>query len=177
MKSKHIFIFICCALLAGSCKKDAPADKIIGEWQEERVINPQLDEMIAKQSLFIDTVGSYTDSAANVALYGTNNIDTMKAELSANLDSFRKEQQHVVDETWFDFRKSGLVYMHSTDGLDSSNWYFDEDGALILDEQKLKGAGGKIKFDVLALNDTILKINYTEKYLNSTAIFRRATKN
>jgi hypothetical protein len=69
------------------------------------------------------------------------------------------------------------MYMHSTDGLDSSNWYFDEDGALILDEQKLKGTGNKIKFDVLTLNDTMLKINYTEKYLNSTAIFRPATKN
>jgi hypothetical protein len=132
--------------------------------------------MIYKQSLFIDTVGSYTDSAENVRAYGTNNIDTMKASLRANLDSFRREQQKTVEATWFDFRKGGLMYMHTPDGLDSSKWYFEEDGALILDEEKLKGNGNKIRLEVLALNDTMLKINYKEQYLNSTAIFRPASK-
>ena len=177
MKFNPTVLSLCCVVLMVSCKKDSPSDKIMGEWQEVQVINPQLDEMIHKQSLFIDTVGSYTDSAENVRAYGTNNIDTMKANLRANLDSFRKEQKAVMEATWFDFRKDGLMYMHSTDGLDSSKWYFDEDGALILDEEKLKGGGNKIKLDVVTLNDTMLKINYVEKYLNSTAIFRRATKN
>ena len=162
-------------LLCVSCKKN-PEQKLIGKWQEVAIINPQLDEAVHNQQVFADTVGSLTDSTQNVALYGTNNIDTMKARLKENLDSFRKAQFYAVKETWFDFRKGGLMYLHSDDGLDSSSWYLDEDGALILDEAKLKGAGSKIRMEILSVTDTLLKLQFTEQYLTSTAIFKPVKK-
>ena len=164
-----------CILGFSSCKESADR-KLVGEWQEVAVLNPQLDEAVHKQQVFADTVGSSTTAEQNKALYGTDNIDTMRAELNTNLDSFRKAQFFAIKATRFDFREGGLLYIHSMDGVDSSNWYLDDDGALILDEAKLKGTGNKIRMEVAELSDTLLKLQFTEQYLTSTAVFKPVKK-
>ena len=162
---------LCCI----SCKQ-SPEQKLLGRWQEAAIINPQLDATMHDQGVFADTVGATTDSTQNQMLYGTDNIDTFRARTKANLDSFRKEQARAIAATIFDFQKDGLVFIHSTDGIDSAKWYIDEDGALLLDEEKLKGSGGKIRMEVLEASDTLLKLRYNEKYLSSTILFKPVKK-
>lgn len=170
MNIRFLLPVLSCIFLA-SCKEKTE-DKLIGKWQEVAVINPQLEATMHDQKVFADTVGSTTDSLQNISLYGTTNIDTFRAMLLANLDSFRKAQFLAVQATSFDFRKDGLIYINSDDGPDSSSWYLDEDGALILDEAKLKGTGGKIRMEILHVSDTMLKLQFNEKYLTSTAVFK-----
>lgn len=162
------------ALLLFSCKP-SKQKRLIGLWQEVGVKNPEMDSAYEQQRLFLDTVGSRTDSMANIRLYGTTNIDTFKKEHRESLDAFRRAQDKAVAETWFDFHPDGIVYLHSLDGLDSANWYF-EDKALMLDEQKLKGGGAKIRMEVLQLDDTALTLHFREKYLNTIADFRRVKR-
>jgi hypothetical protein len=100
----------------------------------------------------------------------------MRTELMANLDSFRKAQYYAIKATRFDFRRDSLMYIHSNDGVDSSKWYLDDDGALILDEARLKGAGNRIRMEILHLSDTLLKLQFTEQFLTSTAVFRPVKK-
>ena len=166
-------VLIC--LLFLSCK-DKKEQKLSGKWQEVAVINPQLDKAIHDQQIFADTVGSATTAEQNKALYGTDNIDTMRAALNKNLDSFRRAQLMAIKATRFDFRDNGILYINSNEGIDSSNWYLEEDGALILDRAKLKGSGTKKRMEVLELSDTLLKLGFTENYINSTAIFKPIKK-
>ena len=173
----NLIITTCVAILfsLASCKPDKK-DLIIGLWQEVKIVNPQMDNALEEQRLFLDTVGRNTDSAANLSLYGVSNIDSFKQGIRTNIDSFKKAEGKAVSETWFDFHTSGLVYLHSEEGLDSANWYFDDDGALMLDEEKLKGNGSRIRMTVEALNDTAMQLHYSEQYLSSTAHFRRVKR-
>lgn len=168
-----LFLFISFVIIA-SCKPSRE-DQIIGLWQEVNIKNPQIDEAMEQQMLFLDTVGLHTDSAANLTLYGYANIDTFKKAVKTNIDSYKKAQSKSITETWFDFHKNGIVYLHSEDGTDSAKWYF-EDKALILDEQKLKDGGATIRMDVLALDDTALQLQYNEKSISSIASFRRVKR-
>ncbi len=174
MKPKVFSFFILLTAFA-ACKPD-PKSQIIGLWQEVDIKNPQIDEAMEQQHQFLDTVGRGMDSASAAQLYGVANIDTFKKSIRTNLDSFKRAERKAVTETWFDFHKDGLVYLHSQEGIDSAKWYFDDDGALMLDEQALKGGGAKIRMEVLALNDTALRLNHKEQYLNSTAEFRRVKR-
>jgi hypothetical protein len=174
MKLRFFLLPALALLLAASCKP-SQKQRIIGLWQEVDVKNPEMDSAFYRQHMFLDTVGSRTDSLANIRLYGTTNIDTFKAKERENLDAFKRAQEKAVSETWFEFHPNGIVYLHSLDGLDSANWYF-EDKALMLDEQKLKGGGAKIRMDVLQLDDTALKLHFQEKYLNTIADFRRVKR-
>lgn len=136
----------------------------------------RIDESIEQQRQFLDTVGLHTDSATNARLYGYASIDTFKKSICTNIDSFKRAQGKAIRETWFDFHKDGTVYIHSMEGLDSAKWYFEEDGALMLDEQALKDGGAKIRMEVQTLNDTALRLHHSEQYLNSTAEFRRVKR-
>jgi hypothetical protein len=176
MKTSHLFYISFIAIVAFASCKPEKKDMIIGLWQEIGVANPQMDNAVEEQRLFLDTLGKHTDSVANVALYGTNNIDSFKKGMRTNLDSFKKAQGKAISETWFDFHKNGIVYLHSQEGLDSANWYIEEENALMLDEEKLKGVGSKIRMEIAALDDTALQLHYTEQYLNSTAFFKRVKR-
>jgi hypothetical protein len=149
---------------------------LIGAWQEVKIINPDLDAAIQAQKTFADTVGHSTTPEQNLSLYGFENVDSFRKELNTNLDSFRKAQFMAVKGTKFDFLENGIIYIHSNEGVDSSNWYIDQDGALILDEAKLKGKGNRIRMEIVELSDTLLKLQYTEKFLNSTAVFKPIKK-
>lgn len=175
MLRSRLLILPLCLLSLYSCKKDK-AGKLVGKWQEVAVINPDLDATFNQQKLFADTVGHSNSPEENLALYGVDNIDSFRKVLNANLDSFRMAQIRAVNATQFDFQKNGVIYFHSDEGVDSSNWYLDDDGALILDEAKLKGAGNTIRMEIIELSDTLLKLQYLEKYLNSTAVFRPVKK-
>jgi hypothetical protein len=175
MKFSFVLFSLLSCLLLFSCK-DKREEQLIGLWQEVDIINPELDAAIHKQHVFADTVGTATDSVQNQMLYGTNDIEAMRTELMANLDSFRKAQYYAIKATRFDFRRDSLMYIHSNDGVDSSKWYLDDDGALILDEARLKGAGNRIRMEILHLSDTLLKLQFTEQFLTSTAVFRPVKK-
>jgi hypothetical protein len=166
-------LLICVLLLSCKEKKE---QKLLGKWQEVALINPTLDKTIHDQQIFADTVGSTTTAEQNKALYGTDNIDIMRAGLKANLDSFRRAQHFTINATRLDFRDNGMFYINSDEGFDSSNWYFDDDGALIIDEGKLKGTGKKMRVEVLELSDTLLKLEFNEKFLSSTAVFKPIKK-
>jgi hypothetical protein len=174
MKTRTILFPLLALLIMAACKP-SQEQLIIGLWQEVNVKNPEMDSAYDQQRMFLDTVGSRTDSMTNILLYGTTDIDTFKKQQRDNLDAFKRAQEKAIAETWFDFHPDGIVYLHSMDGLDSANWYF-EDKALMLDEQKLKGGGAKIRMDIRQLNDTALMLHFREKYLNTIAEFRRVKR-
>lgn len=160
-----------CVLLMASCKKGRE-DLIARKWQEVSVSNAQLDEVMKSQQAFIDTVGKSTDATTNMQDYGVTNIDSFKRMMQQNLDSFTALQKRSVAATQFDFRKEGVVYLRTEEGVDSAAWSFDEDGTLLLDEQKLKGAGSQLHVEVVSLTDTMMNLKFMENNSTSNAIFK-----
>lgn len=171
-KTLYILAFV---VLLASCKADRK-DLIEGEWHAVKLDNPQMDSTIRDQEAFVDSFGKGTDAAANKELYGVENVDSMRVILKQQLAEYKEMQQHAVKNTWFHFRKDGLALMNFSGQNDSANWYFDDEGALMLDEMKLKGYGNKLKMEIVTLSEDSLRLRFTEDGLTSTVSFRPGKK-
>lgn len=144
---------------------------LVRNWHAVLLDNPQMEDMLAQQRTFIDTVGRTTDAAANLQLYGTANIDSLKQALVLQLDSFVAIQKYALDNTWFNFKKNGTAVLTFNGAVDSTSWHFDEEGALILDELRSQSSADKLKMIVVQLNDTVLKLRFSENNVNSVVTF------
>ena len=149
---------------------------MLKKWQAIKVENPELERQIAESRIFFDTVGKSTDAATNLELYGVRNMDSMRAILKMQLDSFITSQERTVQNTWLDFNKDSTVIASFGTAPDTVKWYFDDEGNLMLDEMQQKGVGSKIKMEVVKLEDTALQLRFTEDGFSSLAIFRPANK-
>lgn len=172
---KKLFSFIIIATLFASCKPDKEA-LLTKTWQAIDLENPQLEADIKDREAFLDTVGQHTTPEENFRLYGISNIDSIRTVIHAQLDESKMMQQYALENTNFEFRKDKVAVLNFGSSPDSANWYIDDDGALILDDMKLKGAGDKTKMEIIELSDTLLKLRYTEDSITSTATFRPAKK-
>jgi hypothetical protein len=167
---KNILIFILLCIFFFSCKPDRKA-LLTRTWRANTLDNPQMEDILVNGQKFIDTVGANTGATANMELYGTNNIDSLKIVMQMQLDSVKAMQQNTVHQTIFTFRKDGVAILQFNGSVDSSKWYFDDQGNIVLDEMKENGGGDKIKMEVLNLSDTALKLNFKENETNSAVTF------
>ena len=172
---RNIILLLLIATTLFSCKR-SKQEMLIGTWQATLLINPQMDTMMMDGQTYIDTLGKSTNAADNLKLYGITNVDSMRHILQQQLDSIKDLQQQAVGNTQFKFRKDGVAVLTFSGNVDSTKWYFDDDGSLMLDEMKEKGAGDKIKMEILDLNDSILKLKFVENGSNSTVIFHSESK-
>jgi hypothetical protein len=172
---KQLVVFFGCILLFSACKQSRE-DTISKKWQAAKVENPDLEKQIAASKVFFDTVGRNTNADANEQLYGVRNMDSMRQVLNEQLDSFVAMQEHTVQNTWMDFKKDSVLIADFGNGADTVTWYFNEDGDLMIDEMAAKGTGDVIKMQVLQLEDTLLKVKFTENGFSSTASFHPADK-
>lgn len=166
---KRIVIALVPVLLF-SCQP-SKKDMLVRNWHAVNLYNPQLDDMLQKQQLFIDTVGKSTSPAANDSIYGFHNMDSIKVVLQKQLDSFKLMQQQTLENTYFNFKRNGQAILTFGGYTDTTKWYFDDEGALMLDELKEKGAGTSFKMIVQHLSDTALKLKFIEKDVSSIVTF------
>lgn len=172
---KRYSILLIAAISLSSCKKSRE-DLLCRNWQEVSTENQERDEMIKMQQAFIDTVGRNTTPQQNLEAYGFTNIDSFRRLMQANMDSFMMLQQREVEQTQFEFKKNGVVYLRTGRRTDSASWKFEEDGMLLLDEQKLKGAGSQLHIEVLTLNDTALRVKFVDGAASAIANFKPVEK-
>jgi hypothetical protein len=167
---KKLLYLLPLILVATACK-EKKEDMMAKKWQAVKLSNPQMDQMIKDQEVFLDTFGRTGDATTNLATYGISNVDSMRESLQMQLNDFKAMQDHSVKNTWFNFRKDGVAIMNFSGQLDSTNWYFDDENKLILDEMKLKGAGNKIIMEVVELKETMLTLKFTEDGMTSVVTF------
>ncbi|HXS37681.1 MAG TPA: hypothetical protein VN721_13335 [Flavipsychrobacter sp.] len=168
--NKRILLLFVFTLVLFACKRDKQS-MLIRKWHAISFDNPQMDEYFKEGQEYIDTVGKTADAQTNEQLYGTSNMDSVRHVLQSRLDSVKGMQVQNVQDTWFDFRKNGLAILNFSGSIDSTKWYFDDDGNLMLDELKLKGSGDRIKMNIIELNDTLLKLKFVENGAMGTVTF------
>lgn len=149
---------------------------LIGNWQAVKLENPSMDSFFSKSQLYIDTVGKGNDAATNFAIYGVTNMDSMRKVLQEQYDSAKMMQAYAVSNTFFNFRKDSIVVLSFNGNVDSSKWYLDESGGLVLDELNNTAAAEKIKMVIVALGDTVLKLRFEENGAKSTVTFHPTGK-
>lgn len=169
MNKQILAIAILCCIMA-SCKQ-SNNELITRKWQAVSVKSGMLDNQIKEERNFIDTIGTSTTPAQNLVLYGVRNMDSMRKLMHKNLDSTIASQEETIKDTWLLFDKNGTVVTHFGSEPDTVSWYFDDEGALMLDEMKHKGTGSKIKMNVLKLTDQELQLQFEENGFSSTASF------
>jgi hypothetical protein len=172
---KRVLLIIPVLFLFASCK-EKKEDKIAKKWQAFHLESLQMDQMVAERQAFLDTFGKNTTPEQNQSLYKTKNIDSLRESLTTELNDFKAMQEHSVKNTRFHFRKDGIALMSFSGQDDSTKWYFDDDSTLILDEMQLKGTGSKIRMIVVALEDTLMKLRFTEEGMTSTVSFHPTEK-
>jgi hypothetical protein len=167
---KKIALFLLTPITLLSC--NAKEKQLAGKWQAVYLDNPALTDMLVNQQHFIDTFGQNTTPEQNDSMYGVRNIDSMRQVLQMQIDSFRMMQEQTLQQTKFEFRsdKTALLYFGETP--DSAHWYFDDDGALVLDEAPLKGSGTKTRMEVETLTRDTLRLRFTENGITSSATFK-----
>lgn len=159
------------ALLLTSCKP-SKENMLLGKWKAIRMESAELDQQIADTRNYIDTVGKNSTPEENVQLYGVSNMDSMRSVMNDQLEMTLEEQKNTIDHTWIEFMKDGIVATDFGVGAaDTINWYLDDDGALMLDEMKMKGAGSKTKMDIIKLEKDSLQLRFSENGFTSTATF------
>ena len=99
-------------------------------------------------------------------------MDSMRAILKMQLDSFLSMQDQTVKNTWLHFMNNGTVATAFGTTPDTIKWYFDDEGNLMLDELTNKGAGSKVKMEVVSLQDTMLQLRFNENGFSSIATFK-----
>lgn len=160
---------LCTLLFSCKAKKE---ELLPGKWKATAIENPEMERIVREQQEFIDTVGRQSGPEVAVA-YGFSNVEELKKALVADLEQFKAAKQEELNKTWFEFRKDGVAMIDFGSGTDSANWYFDEDGALILDEMKLKGSGSKLVMQVDTLTSERLQLGYDEDGVRSTVKFEK----
>jgi len=163
------------SLVVFSCKRKK-RDMLIGTWHAVKLENPDMDSFFINSQAYIDTVGKGHDAATNMQLYGVANMDSMRIILQRQYDSTKALQMNSVTNTVFKFRKDSVVILSFNGAVDSSKWYFDSDGALILDQLN-SGGGDKARLEIMALSDTALKLKFQENGSNSIVTFHPETPN
>lgn len=172
---KYTSILAMALLSFASCKQDKK-ELIAKQWQATKLENPEMEQEMKRKLDFVDTFGTHTDAIANLQLYGTTNIDSARELFRSQLIQMKQVQESMVKNTRFHFRKDGIVHMNFGGQEDSANWYFDDEGVLILDEMKMKGTGSTIRMDVKELTDDTLRLKFNEDGLTSTVTFVPAEK-
>lgn len=177
MKRNLLYVLLLTLLIA-SCKQ-ATKDKrqmIIGTWHATKLENPELDSFFQNSQAYIDTVGKNGNPASNIELYGVENMDSMRKILQQQLDSAKSMQTNTVANTVFKFRADSVVVLSFNGGIDSSRWYFDTSGTLVLDDLNGATAGDKVNMQVISLNDSVMKLKFEEANTFSIVTFQSEKK-
>ncbi len=161
-------------VLLSACTTQDKKTMLTGKWQAISLENTQLDSLMAEQTRFLDTFGNKTTDEQNMAMYGFTNIDSARQVLKNEMTEYMAMQDHAVKNTWFDFRKDGMVIMNFSGQMDSTKWQINDEGKLVLEEPARQDELGKISMDILSLTDTMLKLQMTEQGMSSTVVFKPA---
>ncbi len=168
---KRLVIYIALlALLVYGCKGNK-RNMLIGTWHAVKLENPEMDSFFKNSQGYIDTVGKNNNAATNIALYGVANMDSMRKFLQQQYDSTKAMQMDAVAHTTFKFRKDSVVELFFNGSIDSSKWYLDKDGALILNELNAQSAEDKARMEIVELSGDVLKLRFRENTSSSVVTF------
>ncbi len=170
-----IFSIIALSLLISSCDK-SKRGMLVGAWKGVSMENP-VDENFYKQNQhYLDTFGKGNSDIVNYNLYGVTNIDSLRKEMQAELDSTRALQMNGVKNSLFTFNKDSVAIMSFNGFIDTCKWLVNKDGALEIIEMAGKNKGERVTIDIMELTEKQLKLKFAQDSSFSTVTFQKSGK-
>jgi len=165
-----------CSFLLFSCK---PGKKkmLIGKWNATAIENPYVDSGLMMEKQMLDTLGKTTTPEQNLALYGTKNIDSLKQDQYAKLDTMINRQQFVTNNTWFQFNEDGSAVLHYGD-MDAitTSWHLNDSGKLLLDVIEKSSFANNLDINIILLTDSSLRIQQVKNEVSNYISFTKERK-
>src|SRR5690606_2661880 len=76
--------------------QDKTEKVLIGTWKAQVLENEAMDQILEEQLHFLDTFGRSTTAAQNLEIYGSANVDSIRASLSQTLAEMKAKQEELV---------------------------------------------------------------------------------
>jgi len=153
-----------------SCKTNKQKT-LTGTWHAISLESKEMDSVLTQGQLFIDTVGKNTNAAADIQLYGTVNMDSLKHVLQSQLDSVKLMQAEAVKGTVFQFRKDSVAILTFSGKTDSMKWHLDTDTSITLSPLGGIGSIEEIRMEIIAVSDTAMRLRFRESGATSIVTF------
>jgi hypothetical protein len=138
--------------------------------------NAENDNFFKQSKLFIDTIGKNGDDATNLRLYGSTNMDSVRQAMLLQYDSAKAIQMEAVNSTVFNFKKDSVVIFYLSGRIDTGRWYMEGENSLMVEERNEDGNVEKMKWDILTLSDTTLKLVMRDGEASTTVTFHSEGK-
>lgn len=160
-QDRNIVFVVALLVLLAACGR-SKQKLLMGTWHVVKMENPEIDSFFINSQRYIDTMGSTNDPVVNMALYGSTNMDSVRANMQHQFDSARQLQTDLVHHTVFSFYTDSLAVVSFGGAPDTSKWHINKEGKLIM--QKIEeGAVPEIqKIDIVSLSDTELVLKFKQ---------------
>ena len=162
------------SLLFFSCNNKK--QMLVGTWKVVKWDYPTRDSFFSKTQSYIDTMGKGHDDAANIAIYGVANMDSLRKLLQVEHDSAKAIQENAAANAMFVFMKDGTVTLNLNGTADTGKWLIDNDGALLIEEKGFGNPQGNSKYKLITLTDVQLILGVYNEGDSSTVTFKREVK-
>jgi hypothetical protein len=174
MKRTIIYILFLSIIIYGC--GHSKNEQLLGTWHVVRMENPEMDSFFVNSQRYIDTMGATKDTAINMALYGAANMDSLRGLMQQQFDSAKNMQMNAVKNTVFTFLKDSVSILSFSGVTDTSKWYIDKEGKLVIHKAGEGTAPETVKMEILALSDTALKLKFSEERSSSIVTFHPEKK-
>lgn len=173
---KNIKYLVLVGVVLFSCNGNNSTN-IAGTWHAYKLENAAIDSEFSWAKTMIDTLGMGHDDQTNIALYQTANIDSLRSALQQQRQEAMELQKNAVKNTVFHLQANGVALLSFNGEMDSSKWKFNSGNKqLVFTDMHDATKGDSILMDIVALNDTLLKIRMTKESDTSIISFRREGK-
>ena len=150
---------------------------LIGKWNATAIQNPYVDSGLMMEKQMLDTLGKATTPEQNLALYGTKNIDSLRQDQYAKLDTMISRQQFVTNNTWFQFNKDGSAILHYGDMAPiNTAWQMNDTGKLLLDVIERSSFANNLDINIISITDSSLKIQQVKNEVSNYISFTKERK-
>jgi len=143
---------------------------LVRKWRAVKMQSPLVDSVYKANRSYIDTLGKASSPEANLEIYGTANMDSVRRLLRHELDSTMADKMKSVKNTTFNFRKDNILVLSFDGQVDSCKWQFDAKGKLVF--TSIDGTDdNNMDMQVLTLTEAEMKLKFIEDNSYSIVTF------
>jgi len=154
---RYILIAVFCFTIACNPAEEAQITK---EWKATDIENLTLAKEKAYYDILMDTI---TQNNERLEFFN-NSIDSFKRFTMKAFEEQAAMEKTEIDNSFMEFKKNGIAYFKSINGVDSAKWTL-EDNEIVLDAEDFTGIPNIIRLGILELSKDKLqlrKVDFTD---------------
>jgi hypothetical protein len=140
------FVLLAVLCLLSACNENETKPEVSKRWKAVSIKNLTFEKEKAYYKILMDTI---TDKNERLEFFN-GSVDSFKRFTNLAFQEQDEMQKMQVDNSFMEFKKNGVAYFTSIDGLDSAKWRQEED-EIVLDAEEFTGIPNTVRFGILNL--------------------------